>query len=329
MHLLKKTGLFLFFTFAIIKAFPQEFIWQVGNMNIFDNREYFNPYTADQTIFGSMIYGHAGFRINENNSFSGGLSYLYEFGSRGELRQPDIILFYEGSYRNISMKFGAFPRFDEIRKPESLINDTVFYYRPEIEGISFNYKGVKLAHDVWIDWTGRQSLNRKESFSLGFSGAYNNGIFIYRHHFIMTHVAHSADRNAGEHIRDNGAYNVMAGIDLSGLTALDSLTVTTGILGSYDRIRSVYELLWPAGWISQADIKYRGAGLRFIFYKGDRQHITTGDGFYKAENYKRADFYYERGRSGISGKAQFSMHFIPGIVDLSMSLVVHARLGNY
>lgn len=328
MRRFRKPLLATLIVFTFFKAVSQEVLWHVGSLNVFDNREYFNPYTEGQTIFGSMIYGYAGFRINENNSIAGGINYLYEFGSRGELRKPDVILFYEGSHRNITMKFGAFPRFDEIRMPESLLNDTIFYYRPEKEGISIKYKNSRIEHDVWIDWTGRRSMSRRESFSLGFTGIYNSNVLIYRHHFIMNHLAHSSGDSEGEHIRDNGAYMMTAGLNLSGLTGLDTMTVTSGVLGSYDRIRSEYPLLWPVGWISVADLGYRGAGLRLIYYKGDSQNIITGDAFYKSGNYTRADFFYERQRSGISGKAQFSMHFIPGTVDLSMSLVIHARIGN-
>jgi hypothetical protein len=120
------TGLFLVILQGVLcQATAQEFIWEVGNYSFFDNREYFNPFVDDQTIFGSRIYGSAGFALNENNRFAFGADYLYEFGSKGEGRDPDLILYYEGSYRELDFKIGAFPRREEMAMPLALLSDTI------------------------------------------------------------------------------------------------------------------------------------------------------------------------------------------------------------
>jgi hypothetical protein len=161
---------------------------------------------------------------------------------------------------------------------------------------------------------------------LGLSGEVNGGLFLYRHHFLMNHVAHSKDHDPQEHIRDNGAYNIMAGFNLSPFTAFDTLTVTSGVLGSYDRIRSFYDLTWSAGWLTEAEVNYRGFGFHGSYYRGGEQVIISGDGFYQSDLYGRADFYYRRQNAGISGMMQFSLHFVPGIVDLSMALVLRLQI---
>ena len=204
----------------------QDFIWTAGNYSFFDNREYFNPYVDHQTIFGTRTYGYAGFAINENNRFVFGTDYMYEFGSKGELMNPDLIAFYQGSFRNIEFMIGVFPRYQEIPVPMALLSDTIIYYRPNIEGMVLEYSNSFFRHNIWIDWTSRQSYTKREIFMLGFSGNYNRGVFLYRHHFIMSHVAHSKNHDPDEHIRDNGGYNVMMGINLSRFTLLDTLTFT-------------------------------------------------------------------------------------------------------
>lgn len=304
----------------------QEFIWSVGNYSFFDNREYFNPFVDGQTIFGSRIFGSAGLAINDNNRFAFGADYLYEFGSKGEGRDPDIILYYQGRYRDLDFRIGAFPRYEGMALPLALFSDTIHYYRPNIEGMMLDYQGSAFRHNAWIDWTGRQTLTRKEAFMLGFSGVFSRGIIMYQHHFIMSHIAHSKDHDPDEHIRDNGAYNVMAGLNLSSYTVLDTLTFTSGVLGSYDRVRSVYDMTWPVGWITEADIGYRGFGLHGLYYRGEEQVIVSGDGFYRSDMYGRADLYYGRQSTYINGMLQFSMHFVPGITDLSMALVIRVQL---
>ncbi|MBN2480312.1 MAG: hypothetical protein JXB19_01120 [Bacteroidales bacterium] len=344
-HKLKYFTIILLIQMVALSAGAQDFIWTAGNFSFFDNREYFNPYVDDQTIFGSRIYGYAGFSLNENNKFAIGIDYLYEFGSKGELQKPDFILFYQGGLKNLSFKIGAFPRHGEISMPLALMSDTIRYYRSNIEGISVEYNSGGFCHNVWIDWTSRQSYIKREIFMLGFSGYLNKGLLLYQHHFVMSHVAHSKNHDPDEHIRDNGGYSAMAGLDLSHLTSLDTLVISSGIMGSYDRLRNVYDFTWPVGWVSEADVNYKGFGLRGLYYTGGRKYnsseeefygyytggeqiIISGDRFYRSGSYGRADVYYNRQGRRINGTLQFSLHFIPGIVDLSMSFVIRAQLNG-
>jgi len=311
---------------ASLNIQSQVFNWEIGYFGFMDNREYFNKYVNDQTIFGSRIYGEAGFSFNESNKIMAGADYLYEFGSKGELLAPNILLYYNGNRKNLNFYLGAFPRYNNVVMPMALMIDTFQYYRPTVEGILLSYKTPVFLHNIWIDWTGRQSYDRRESFLLGFSGYAKKGILLYRHHFVMSHVAHSKLHTSDEHLRDNGGYSAMLGLDLSSLTRLDSLTFCAGILGSYDRIRGVYDFRFPFGWIGEMDAIYKGFGLHATIYTGDSQTIISGDGFYKSTFYSRADAYYQVTSSSIQGKLQFSFHFLPGVVDLSMSLVIHAQL---
>lgn len=326
---IKYFQVFFFLQLCVLHAVAQDFIWTAGNYSFFDNREYSNLYMDDQTITGSRIFGYAGFSLNENNRFAFGIDYLYEFGSKEELQEPDFIMFYKGNLKNITLTIGAFPRYHELSMPYALFSDTIRYYRPNIEGISLEYHTKGFRHNMWIDWTSRQSYIKKEIFMLGFSGYWNRGIFMYQHHFIMSHVAHSKNHDPDEHIRDNGGYNIITGLNLSHLTRLDTLVLSSGILGSYERLRNVYDFSWPVGWITEAEISCKGFGLHGLYYTGDEQVIISGDGFYQAGSYGRTDIFYQRKTRQIDGRLQFSLHFIPGIIDHSMSLVIRVQLdGN-
>jgi len=162
---------------------------------------------------------------------------------------------------------------------------------------------------------------------LGFSGYARAGMFTYRHHFIMTHLAHSK-RRIDEHIRDNAGFTVLPGLDFSELTPLDTLSLSAGILASYDRLRGVYDFSVPVGFLAELTAGYRNVGIHGMIYAGENQVITSGDGFYKSDFYCRADAFWQKANQGISAKAQVSLHFIPGVVDLSMSLVVRASING-
>jgi len=306
----------------------QHLTWQAGYFGFLDNREYFNPYVNDQTIFGARLSGALGFMLNDSNRIAAGVDYLYEFGSKGEGQPPDPVLYYNNTRRHTDFYIGAFPRLGLVEMPMALMTDTFRYFRPNVEGIFFRYHTGALMQNVWIDWTGRPSWQRRESFMLGFSGTLHKGIFIWQHHFVMSHLAHSLQPEPDIHLRDNGGYSAMVGLDLSRLTGLDTLTLCTGILGSYDRIRSMYDLRFPVGWIAEAEAVYRGFGLHGVIYSGDNQTIVSGDGFYKSSFYSRVDGFYELNRKELTGRIQFSAHMVPGILDLSMSLLVRVSIGG-
>jgi hypothetical protein len=129
-----------------------------------------------------------------------------------------------------------------------------------------------------------------------------------------------------EHIRDNGGFSLLPGLNLGAVTGLDSLSFSIGLLGSYDRIRGVYDFSIPLGFLAEIVATYKGVGLHGTLYSGKSQVITSGDGFYKSTFYTRADLFYKLKLPYIEGRAQFSFHFIPGTVDVSMSLVIRAQL---
>jgi len=125
---------------------------------------------------------------------------------------------------------------------------------------------------------------------------------------------------------NNAGFTVMPGLDLSTVSGLDSLTLSAGVLFSYDRIRGVYDFRFPVGFLAEMEIVHQGFGLHGTLYSGESQVITSGDGFYKSTFYGRADVYYQLSKAHINGRVQVSMHFLPGVTDLSMSLVVRAQL---
>lgn len=315
----------VFFTLLHGRVQAQQFLYKAGFLGFFDNREYFNDYVNDQTIFGTRISGELGYSFNSHTRFMTGADYLYEFGTN-EWNAPAFTAYFNTNYRKTQLYLGAFPRFDKINMPLALMNDTFIYYRPNMEGILLEYTNTHFRHNIWIDWTGRQSAERQEKFLLGFSGSYNKGIFLYRHHFVMTHLAHTLSTNVEEHIRDNGAFCAMPGLNFSGITGLDSLSFSAGVLLSYDRVRGIYGFRFPVGFMAELSAIYKGFGLESTLYAGDHQTITSGDGFYKSSFYSRTDVFYQVSAKGIDGKVQVSGHIVPGVFDLSMSLVIRASI---
>ncbi len=308
-------------------TFSQGFVYKAGFFGFFDNREYFNEFVNDQTIFGSRISGELGYTFNQNNRIMAGINHLYEFGSN-EWIAPEYTAYYYGTSNKASIYLGSFPRVNTIRMPLALLTDTFNYYRPNTQGIYVEFHNKAFVQNIWMDWTGRQSFDRKESFLIGMSGFYRKGIFAYQHHLVLTHLAHTSNTMIDEHIRDNGGYAVLPGINLTDRFKLDSIAIFAGVLGSVDRLRGIYDFSFPVGFMGEAVVEYKNVGMHGLVYAGDNQVITSGDGLYKSEFYSRIDAYYQKNNNQINGKVQVSMHMLPGVVDISMSLVIRATING-
>jgi len=309
----------------------QEMEWAYGFDGFLDNREYQNTVQYSQTIFGARTWLELGGNIDQVHRLRAGLNYMYEFGSTFDAIKPSPVLYYQLHYKPVNFYIGSFPRNDILDFPLALLTDTLNYYRPEIEGMSLSYDIGKWGFEnVFIDWTGRQSDNDPEQFMFGFSGRFNYKIFYFTHHFLMGHFAMPLIRPPDFHLRDNGGFDLNLGTDLSNLVFFDTVNISIGMLVSLDRIRGVYDG-WetPAGFIAQANLGYRGLGLKGTYYRGQGHEFLYGDSFYKAREYGRMDIYWQPfANRNVQGKIVFSLHFIEQSVDYSQQVLISINLGG-
>jgi len=297
--------------------------YSAGFDGFLDNREYFsidNP----QTIFGGRTWGEIGADLEGGHRFRAGINYLYEFGSEPFEQLPDITMYYQYEGAHTDLLVGAFPRRDLVRYPIVLLSDTLNYFKPNLEGAYFGYRGNAGGQYVFIDWTSRQTDTRPERFIFGFAGMAQRGVFFVEDYFIMAHLAGSGIRAPGFHLRDNGGFNLNAGLDLGGLTFADSLTVKAGVLVSLDRTRGV-DPDWqtPAGFLGKAHFHYRFLGADALYYRGSGHTFFYGDPFYRLESYGRVDLFVMPFRKeNISLKINFVMHLAEGQIDYSQQLLL-------
>ena len=96
--------------FGLINTTAQEITWKAGYHSFFDNREYFNNYAAPGSALGSRIFAEGGIALDERNTFSIGLDFMYEYGDeiRSEYINPTLYFHHIGSEAEVYM--GAFSR---------------------------------------------------------------------------------------------------------------------------------------------------------------------------------------------------------------------------
>jgi len=298
-----------------------------GLFGFFDNREYFNYYANDQTIFGTRAYTQVGFTFNQKNEFFIGIDGLYEFGSNLDADNINPILYIHRKNVATDLYLGSFYRNPIVRMPDVLLNDTLQYYRPNMEGIYLSFTKTNFNHNIWIDWSSRQSMIDKEIFYLGGSGSIFLNNFFYKHDFVIVHYALTSKVNTNEHIRDNGGIYSRFGIDVSEFFFFDTLIFSTGIVFSYDRTRNITPLRYNKGYISEISLSYKTLGLKYTNYFGDGQKLITGDPLYKAKFYNRLDLIWKIfNRPGIEGEVELSFHFINDFIDYSQKFTLRAEI---
>jgi hypothetical protein len=294
-----------------------------GNLNYFgfmDNREYARSGRVSQTIFGNRISPEIGFKLDSFNRFRVGFNALYEFGSQKNTFFDKIepVIYYEYKKQNWNFFIGSFPRLNLVSDyPRAFLKDTLNYYRPNIQGMLAKYETSKFKQNIWLDWTSRQTDNDKETFLFGFSGKYQPGVFFISHYAFMYHNAGAGIPIPGDHLQDNGGFMAELGADLSKHSALDSLTISAGILISIERTRYLSSSFnTPKGFISNIYGSYKKFSIQNTFYSGEGHHVIYGDPFYTSKTYDRVDLGWSPIKSkNLEGKFVFSYHFLDGVSD--------------
>ena len=282
-----------------------------------DNREYAKSNRVSQTIFGARFAPELGLLVDSVHLFRVGANFLKEFGSKSFTDHINPIIYYEYQKGKNDFYIGAFPRLNLIDDyPRALLADTLNYFKPNIEGMFYQYKTAGFNQNIWIDWTGKQTATDRETFLFGFSGKYQKGLLYVSNYAYMYHNALSANSPPEQHLEDNGAIQLQLGLDFGKNTFLDSLSISAGGIMSIERVRNVTDLNTPKGFITYLYAGYKKLSLANTFYSGEGHYLINGDAFYTAKQYDRLDLgwtpiMYKK----IQGGFTFSFHFVDGIID--------------
>ena len=307
------------------RAQPPRFY--IGFDGILDNREYFTPYAIHQTIFGARINPGVAFQWDTVHQLHVGLNYMYEFG--GELLgvMPQIDLYYSYEGEQLQFRFGSFPRRELLDEPLMLMTDSLDYYRPNLEGAWVGTRWEWGSASGWIDWTGRETPDTRESILAGVNATLRRGAFYFASGANRYHQAKTTADTDTHAIRDEGSVRAMAGVDLSEKSVLDRIDFSTGWVGTYARTRPA-PTGWFHGWLTLLELKYRIAGIKGSYYLGDPSPLSYGDRLYGSGNYGRVDLYIDPFRGDrISAKISWNLHLLPGDgLYHSQQILLHVTL---
>jgi hypothetical protein len=323
------------------EALSQELKWKAGISSFFDNTEFGNSkYQVPQTMAGLRVAPEAGIKVDSVHMAFAGVDMLHEFGSSRAIDNLYLTAYYSFDKRPVRFMMGSFPRAGLLDKyPRLFFQDSILYYRPNINGIFCEVRRSDYYFNLWLDWTGRQSATVHEAFFIGFSGRYRTGRFYLQHFDYMFHFASVRRPVVEEALHDNLMILTSAGIDLAGLTIFDKLCTDAGWVTGLERARADNTgFLTHNGLLVQSTLEYRMFGLFNSFYIGGRQmsfyrdhgsELYWGDPIYRAGTYNRSDIYINFIRNkAVSLRLDYSLHFAEGRIYHEQSLKVAFNLNN-
>jgi hypothetical protein len=323
-------------------AFSQEADWKLNILNFINNTEFGgSAVKIPQTMGGLIVSPEVGITWDSVHRVSIGVNLLHEYGSRNAVDKVFPIAYYQYHKDYLRFNMGAFPREMALGNyPRLFFQDSVSYYRPNINGGLLEYRRNADYANLWLDWTGRQSQTVNEAYFFGLSGRLNRGIFYFEHFNYVFHYAGSLDTAIDEPLHDVGFFLTSAGIDLSKGTIFSKLDINGGWVYELDRSREEHTgWIKSNGFLSEARIQYKWFGIFNTFYRGDAlmffynsygNKLYWGDPVYRVKTYDRMDFYviFLQNKK-IDLDFTFTWHFLEDNVYLEQLLRVNVNLNFF
>jgi len=283
-----------------------------------DNREYKDFIPRSRTYSGTRTALNFGLNIDSLNHFVVGVNTMHEFGAVPFFIKADPIVYYKYESKNWLFNAGEFPRAELVDNfPRALLNDTLMYYRPNIEGLLARYHTAHFMQLGFIDWLSRQTQTQREQFIFGEEGKYRpslSGPFYISHFAFMMHDAGAEILLPTDHIGDNGGAEIKLGLDFTQKQhLLDSISFEVGILASFQRERGVTGAKTPMGFVASVFGSYGRFAVFNEFDAGQGSEIGYGDAFYEKKFYDRLDLIFNSfSAKGLRGQFVLSIHRTPG-----------------
>jgi hypothetical protein len=287
-------------------------------LGFMDNREYSAFVPRSRTYSGTRTTIDFGLNLDSLNHFIVGANGIHEFGAQPFYLTVDPVAYYHYESKKWIFNVGEFPREGLLTQyPRALLNDTLLYYRPNVEGLLTNLHTKYGYESIWIDWVSRQTETAREQFIFGDGGTYipsPGHPFFLTHYFLLMHDAGNASNDPNQPgIGDNGGAQIRVGMDYSHRTVFDSLKFDVGGMISLERVRGVDGFHIPPGFVASAYLSYHKFAFFDEFYVGEGSHITYGDSFYEKKLYNRLDIIYSPFVfKHIHGQFILSIHSSPG-----------------
>lgn len=284
----------LIFFSLLVLALPgtaQNFVWDLGLVTRFDNREYKSALEASQTIFGARITPQIGIGWGNGNYVKVGANLMADFAAE-TFSGDELGLVYYGYERgNIRVFAGRFPR--TLMRGEynhAFFSDSLRFYDNALEGAMFRLDdGRHWFVEAGCDWNSHRDEFSREKFMLFAAGSYRLGMLGVGIDATMYHHAGS-DRQAG--VVDNLLASSWVEADLTrALSAFEVFSLKLSHLQALQNDRErVGKWVELNGGMVELRLQKAGLGVYNTLYVGDDlmpYWNRYGNGLYSGEAFFR------------------------------------------
>lgn len=300
---------------------------------IVDNREYFDEYANDGTTFGLRETGTATIG-SEQNSLTAGITWLQEFGAPIENWPANPVLFYRyNGEKGGRFLFGSFPRIGNALYSTVLFDERFTNFHPVVQGFDFRYTFTNGMLSAWVDWDGRQTSTTHESFFFGLSGKETFGKFGVEQYWHYRHIASRAIE-VHDAIRENGGAHLILSYENNEIPKLDTVKVTTELIGSYDHPSREESWNNPLGAQVTGRVIFHKIGIGGLYYKGilkDRSwhNLDQGAPFYTTSEFGNVNFcFYPVQTKNLSIRFNWTTTFVAGMTENEQHLNLNGHFGK-
>lgn len=313
--------------------------WSISSFSFFDNQEYKSPYHIDQTMAGTWITPEIGLNWNKKHSLRIGGGGLINWGENDYFNKGVVNLYYQYTGKPFRFIIGSFSREKLLGEfSNALVYDSIYYYRPNLQGFAVQYINKRYHFELFLDWTQRQSETKREQFMAGLSGKYNLNSFFGAMEGYYYHYAKIKNAPADMFIQDYAIAQLVVGLDFSRQTSLDSLYFHTGLLAGVERNRGLGDWHTPCGWINELRLGWKRFLLKDVLYVGKGQQYFGNEGigkyywndaFFRASIYNKAELQYQFLRHKyVNGHVDITCHYEQHQLNWQQKLVLQVNLSD-
>ena len=341
---MKKHLLIVIFILAGLPASTtaQELQWNLNMNYFFDNTEFApSGLSTDQTMAGVHFAPEIGMKWDGNHSLYGGVDLMKKSASKSVLDKARLIAYYQFKNENTLFKAGAFPRADLLSDySTAFFQDSISYYRPVMEGLYLKKGTEKGFFKLWMDWTGLQTNEDRETFYLGAS-AYKiiDKLFFADFQSYMFHFAGMYPSNSDITVCDNALGQLSVGVRYSNDRGLNNLIFSAGVLSGFERDRiDMNNYGTPVGAIIRLNADYKGIGTennvyygqpRMVFYRRYGNEFYWGNPFYREGRYIESKLYWNVIETQtVHGQLAAKLHVTEGKVLFEQLFTLRASIGS-
>ena len=215
-----------------------------GGLNydfFFDNNEYDRSELAvSQTMSGMHLIPDLQFRLDKHTSLNTGANFLFTHGDHPHLSTLMPLVYLRHETKKQKVWVGTFPRSSTLNEYSDLLfQDSIRYFRPNINGFMWQLQQNRSFIKLWLDWTGKQGVDVRESFMAGFSFSMP---LVDKLNFsgesYLFHLANTRPRTPGFVVCDNAQSEIRLSWTESFSKKENRLNLSAGLLAAYERERA-------------------------------------------------------------------------------------------